>query len=76
MFTIEGDEETESYYYMEYLEELASIIGSPQLILCSDSGCMNYDTFWLTTTLRGCVNGTLTARVLEYEKHSGGIKYQ
>jgi len=36
-----------------------------------DSGCGNYDQFWLTTSLRGLISGNLTVKVLTEGVHSG-----
>lgn len=36
-----------------------------------DSGCGNYDTLWVTSSLRGCLNGDLTIKVLNEGVHSG-----
>jgi acetylornithine deacetylase/succinyl-diaminopimelate desuccinylase-like protein len=50
---------------------LATRIGTPDLVVCLDSGAGNYEQLWLTTSLRGLVIGTLTVRVLEQGQHSG-----
>jgi acetylornithine deacetylase/succinyl-diaminopimelate desuccinylase-like protein len=36
-----------------------------------DSGCGDYERLWLSTSLRGLVNGVLTVQVLEEGIHSG-----
>jgi len=41
------------------------------LIICLDSGCQNYDQFWLTTSLRGVIGGTLKVSLLSEGIHSG-----
>jgi acetylornithine deacetylase/succinyl-diaminopimelate desuccinylase-like protein len=46
-------------------------MGDVQLVIALDSGCGNYDQMWVTTSLRGLVNGTLTVRVLTEGVHSG-----
>jgi len=46
-------------------------IGTPSLIICLDSGCANYDQFWLTTSLRGLVVGNLRVDILKEGVHSG-----
>ena len=46
-------------------------MGDVQLVVALDSGCGNYDQMWVTTSLRGLVNGTLTVRVLTEGVHSG-----
>jgi acetylornithine deacetylase/succinyl-diaminopimelate desuccinylase-like protein len=40
-------------------------------VLCLDSGCLDYDRLWVTTSLRGLVGGTLTVDILGEGVHSG-----
>jgi acetylornithine deacetylase/succinyl-diaminopimelate desuccinylase-like protein len=68
---IEAGEESGSPDLPFYIDHLASRIGSPDLVVCLDSGCGNYEQLWLTTSLRGMVIGTLTVRVLTEGVHSG-----
>ena len=66
-----GCEESGSYDLPAYLEPLAPRIGKPDLVICLDSGCGNYDQLWGTTSLRGLVIGVLTVEVLTEGVHSG-----
>jgi acetylornithine deacetylase/succinyl-diaminopimelate desuccinylase-like protein len=68
---IEASEESGSPDLPAYMDHLADKIGTPSLVVCLDSGCANYDQLWLTTSLRGLWNATLTVRVLEEGVHSG-----
>jgi len=68
---IEASEESGSPDLPSYIEGLAARIGEPDLVVCLDSGCGNYEQLWLTTSLRGLVNGILTVRVLTEGVHSG-----
>jgi len=68
---VEGSEESGSPDLAAYLDALAPRIGSPGLVVCLDSGAATYDRLWVTTSLRGLVNATLTVRVLEQGVHSG-----
>ena len=68
---IEASEESGSPDLPVYMDHLASRLGRPSLVICLDSGCANYDQLWLTTSLRGLWNGTITVRVLEEGVHSG-----
>src|SRR6266702_2542379 len=68
---IEACEESGSYDLPAYMDTLASRIGTPSLVVCLDSGCGNYDQLWVTTALRGIVNGELTVQVLDEGVHSG-----
>jgi acetylornithine deacetylase/succinyl-diaminopimelate desuccinylase-like protein len=68
---IEACEESGSYDLPFYIDHLAGRIGTPDLVVCLDSGCGNYDQLWLTTSLRGIAMGNLTVRVLSEGVHSG-----
>jgi acetylornithine deacetylase/succinyl-diaminopimelate desuccinylase-like protein len=68
---IEASEESASTDLEEYIHALADRIGSPDLVVCLDSGCRTYDRLWLTTSLRGLVALDLTVRVLDEGVHSG-----
>jgi acetylornithine deacetylase/succinyl-diaminopimelate desuccinylase-like protein len=50
---------------------LAPHMGDVQLVIALDSGAGNYDQLWVTTSLRGLVNGTLKVNVLTEGVHSG-----
>ncbi|MFN8017297.1 MAG: M20/M25/M40 family metallo-hydrolase [Acidimicrobiales bacterium] len=69
---IEGSEESGSPDLPAYVEALADTIGTPQLIVCLDSGAADYEHLWLTTSLRGMAAGNVTVRVVEEGLHSGG----
>ncbi len=68
---IETCEESGSYDLPAYLEALAPRMGDVQLVVALDSGAGNYEQLWVTTSLRGLVNGTLEVGVLEEGVHSG-----
>ncbi len=68
---IEASEESGSPDLPAYMEHFSCRIGTPDLVVCLDSGCGNYEQLWLTTSLRGMVIGTLTVRVLTEGVHSG-----
>ncbi|MBI3783141.1 MAG: M20 family metallopeptidase [Deltaproteobacteria bacterium] len=69
---IEACEESGSGDLPHYVDRLQARIGNPNFVVCLDSGCGNYEQLWLTASLRGMVNGTLTVRVLDEGVHSGG----
>jgi acetylornithine deacetylase/succinyl-diaminopimelate desuccinylase-like protein len=50
---------------------LSARIGSPNLVVCLDSGCVTYDRLWVTASLRGNLVGTLRVDVLREGVHSG-----
>jgi len=68
---IEACEESGSVDLPFYIEHLSERIDTPELIICLDSGCGNYDQLWSTTSLRGLIGGTLNVEVLEEGIHSG-----
>jgi acetylornithine deacetylase/succinyl-diaminopimelate desuccinylase-like protein len=68
---IETCEESGSYDLPAYLDALAPRMGDVALVIALDSGAGNYDQLWVTTSLRGLVNGTLNVSVLTEGVHSG-----
>lgn len=68
---IEGCEESGSYDLPFYIDHLEKRIGNPDLVVCLDSGCGNYDQLWSTTSLRGLIAGDLRIEILEEGVHSG-----
>ncbi len=68
---IEACEESGSHDLPHYIEHLRDRIGEPDLVICLDSGCGDYERLWSTTSLRGLVNGVLTVRNLTEGVHSG-----
>jgi acetylornithine deacetylase/succinyl-diaminopimelate desuccinylase-like protein len=68
---IEASEESGSPDLPAYIEHYSCRIGTPDLVVCLDSGCGNYEQLWLTTSLRGMVIGALTVKVLSEGVHSG-----
>ncbi len=68
---IETCEESGSYDLPAYIDHLADRIGSPDLVVCLDSGCGNYEQMWCTTSLRGMVAATLRVDILTEGVHSG-----
>lgn len=68
---IETCEESGSYDLPAYLDHFAPRMGDVQLVVALDSGAGNYDQIWVTTSLRGLVNGTLTVGMLTEGVHSG-----
>jgi len=68
---IESCEESGSLDLPYYMKKISPQLGSVGLIVCLDSGCGNYEQFWLTTSLRGIADGTLKVKILENGIHSG-----
>ena len=68
---IEASEESGSPDLPAHVEALADRIGTPSFVVCLDSGCIDYDRMWLTTSLRGIVNLTLSIDIVREGLHSG-----
>ncbi|MDO8362378.1 MAG: M20/M25/M40 family metallo-hydrolase [Actinomycetota bacterium] len=68
---IEASEESGSIDLPGYLTALRDRLGSPTLVLCLDSGCLDNERMWVTTSLRGMVGGNLRVDILEEGVHSG-----
>jgi acetylornithine deacetylase/succinyl-diaminopimelate desuccinylase-like protein len=68
---IEASEESGSPDLPAHVEALADRIGTPSFVVCLDSGCIDYDRMWLTTSLRGIVNLTLSVDIVRDGLHSG-----
>jgi acetylornithine deacetylase/succinyl-diaminopimelate desuccinylase-like protein len=70
---IEASEESGSPDLPAYVDALADRIGTPSLVICLDSGCIDYDRLWVTTSLRGLVAGTLSVDIVSAGLHSGDV---
>ena len=68
---IEASEESGSPDLPAHIDALGDRLGPVDLVVCLDSGCADYDTMWLTTSLRGLVGGVLTVEILDEGVHSG-----
>ncbi len=68
---IEFSEESGSTDLPYYFDRYAAEFGTPDLVICLDSGAGNYEQFWMTTSLRGLINGILRVQVLDEGVHSG-----
>src|SRR5579871_415833 len=68
---IEGTEESGSTDLPAYVEHLGARLGTPDLVICLDAECGDYERLWLTTSLRGTLGGTLSVELLTEGVHSG-----
>jgi acetylornithine deacetylase/succinyl-diaminopimelate desuccinylase-like protein len=68
---IEGGEESGSPDLVYYLKKLKDRIGEPDLMICMDSGCKDYSSLWLTTSLRGVCMLECEVECLKESVHSG-----
>jgi acetylornithine deacetylase/succinyl-diaminopimelate desuccinylase-like protein len=68
---LETGEESGSPDLPAYMEHLAGRLGAVTFVVCLDGGGGNYERLWLTSSLRGLVQVTVTVRVLAAPQHSG-----
>ena len=68
---IEASEESGSVDLPAYLDHLAPRIGNPSLVVCLDSGCIDDQRLWVTTSLRGIAQGRLRVDIITEGVHSG-----
>ncbi|MGW4482484.1 M20/M25/M40 family metallo-hydrolase [Amycolatopsis sp. NPDC004368] len=68
---LETGEESGSPDLPAYVEHLSERLGDVGLIVCLDSGGMDYERLWLTTSLRGMLRLTVTVQLLATAQHSG-----
>lgn len=69
---IEGEEEIGSPHLAEFLDEYGGLLES-DVIVIGDSGNWRVGAPTLTTSLRGLVDCTVTARTLQHPVHSGSF---
>jgi acetylornithine deacetylase/succinyl-diaminopimelate desuccinylase-like protein len=72
VLVIEACEESGSGDLPHYIELLRDRHGRPSLVVGLDSGCGDYERLWVTSSLRGLLNGNLTVTTLTEGVHSGG----
>eukprot|EP01065_Artemidia_motanka_P051241 TRINITY_DN8975_c0_g1_i1.p1 TRINITY_DN8975_c0_g1~~TRINITY_DN8975_c0_g1_i1.p1 ORF type:complete len:528 (+),score=225.93 TRINITY_DN8975_c0_g1_i1:91-1584(+) len=68
---IEASEESGSHDLPFWIEKCRDLLGNIDLIVCTDSGAIEFDTVYMTQTLRGIVGGTLNVSLLKCGVHSG-----
>jgi len=71
VIVIEGSEESGSPDLLTYIDNLKDRIRVPDMLVCLDSGCMDYEHLWITTSLRGVVVVDLKIEVMQEAVHSG-----
>jgi len=68
---IEASEESGSPDLPFWIDTISPRLGNIGFVICLDSGCGNYNHFWLTTSLRGLVSVSLKVQLLTEGVHSG-----
>ena len=72
LILIEFSEESGSPDLPHYMNLCKKKIGTPDLVICLDSGTGDYKRLWTTTSLRGLIGLKLRVDVLKEGVHSGG----
>eukprot|EP01064_Diplonema_japonicum_P029301 TRINITY_DN4704_c0_g3_i1.p1 TRINITY_DN4704_c0_g3~~TRINITY_DN4704_c0_g3_i1.p1 ORF type:complete len:484 (+),score=135.75 TRINITY_DN4704_c0_g3_i1:39-1490(+) len=68
---IEACEESGSMDLPHWIEKSRDTIGNVDLVVCLDSGTLDYETMYITQSLRGVCGGRLTVSLLKEGMHSG-----
>lgn len=68
---LETGEESGSPDLPAYMEHLGDRLGEVSLVVCLDAGGGDYERLWVTNSLRGLVQTTVTVTVLDSPQHSG-----
>ena len=68
---LEAEEESGSAKLLELLALAEEVIKIPDVVLCMDSGCFDYDTLWITSSLRGITIVDMKVEVGKAGYHSG-----
>jgi len=68
---LEASEESGSPDLQEHLETVVPTLGRVRAVFALDSGALNFDHLWITSSLRGNLVLTVTVEVLSQGVHSG-----
>jgi acetylornithine deacetylase/succinyl-diaminopimelate desuccinylase-like protein len=71
VLTLESEEESGSPGLLQLLKEAEPLIGTPDAMFCMDSGALDYEQLWVTSSLRGIAIVDLTVEALTVGQHSG-----
>ncbi|MEX6429229.1 M20/M25/M40 family metallo-hydrolase [Ferrimicrobium acidiphilum] len=71
VLVVEASEESGSPDLDAHLEQLLPTIGEVDMVVCLDSGGLDFQRLWVTSSLRGNLVMAITVRVLEHGVHSG-----
>jgi acetylornithine deacetylase/succinyl-diaminopimelate desuccinylase-like protein len=71
VLVLETEEESGSPNLISLLDEAADLIGKVDYCFCMDSGALDYEQLWMTSSLRGIVIVSLTVEGGKIGYHSG-----
>lgn len=70
---LETEEESGSDHLEELLAMAKDVIGIPDFLFCMDSGCIDYNHLWMTSSLRGVVEVDIQVKLGLQNYHSGEV---
>ena len=73
VLTLETEEESGSPSLLALLKLAEPLIGKPDAMFCMDSGALDYDQLWLTSSLRGVCIVDLCVEAGKVGYHSGEV---
>lgn len=73
VMTLESEEESGSPNLLALLKEAEPLIKVPDAMFCMDSGALDYEQLWLTSSLRGICIVDLTVEAGKAGYHSGEV---
>jgi len=68
---LESEEESGSVHILDLMDDAKEAIGAPEYIFILDSGTLDYESLWVTSSMRGIVNVDVEVDVLSGGVHSG-----
>ena len=69
---LETEEESGSDSLLYLLDKAKEATGVPDFLFCMDSGCIDYESLWMTSSLRGIVEVDFDVQAGKQAYHSGG----
>jgi acetylornithine deacetylase/succinyl-diaminopimelate desuccinylase-like protein len=73
VMTLESEEESGSPNLLALLKEAEPLIKVPDAMFCMDSGALDYEQLWLTSSLRGICIVDVTVEAGKAGYHSGEV---
>ena len=70
---LETEEESGSQNLLNLLALAKDTIGTPDLVFCMDSGAFDYESLWLTSSLRGVIEASYNIEAGMQGYHSGEL---
>ena len=70
---LETEEESGSDCLVDLLKESKEYVGEADFMFCLDSGCLDYERLWITSSLRGVIEVDIEVQAAENSYHSGEV---